>query len=360
METLRSLAAAAAAAAADSMVQVVEAATPHLLQTAVLSLPPRQPRCLPGAKALMCPPPGQPQRPPQRSRKLRLPVRIPMTFPMPQPWILLAELYPHTLRVSSWLLPLLGGYRAFWVQFVFLSLVGKRFTDRIRRPWKIWFFDTSKQGISAVLVHFLNILLSMAFGRWLKVKADPCNWYWINLSLDDTLGIGVQLILLRTLQYVYRSRCVGRPELALTGEYGDPPRCSRWARQLLDWQCLVLLQKVMLCILVVKWTSHVTVVAQFLLGWLDPFPRAKLVVVMVITPLTLNVFALWMADSFLQGDPGSARHEQIEGLVCGSPPHTIGSRDVDPLSAEEEHVVSFQEWKSRDSRVRNQRMRFGT
>mmetsp|Transcript_81403 Transcript_81403/g.263647 ORF Transcript_81403/g.263647 Transcript_81403/m.263647 type:complete len:321 (+) Transcript_81403:114-1076(+) len=253
---------------------------------------------------------------------------------------------------------LLSSSFGWWLQLIlggvcFISLVGKRFTDSVRRPWKVWFFDTSKQVISAFMVHFVNILLSMAFGEWLSADADPCNWYWINLTLDDTLGVGILFVLLRLLQCAYRTRCVGRPELAMTGEYGDPPDVQIFGRQLLDWQALVFVQKCMLATLVVNFTSAVAAVAEALLGWLDPHPRVKLVVVMVVTPLTMNVFALWVADNFLQGDSlKSAEAQARESLVCGTP-SVLGRRGLSParladeeLSGDEsERVMTFQDWK---------------
>jgi len=236
------------------------------------------------------------------------------------------------------------------------SLVGKRFADKVRRPWKVWFFDTSKQGISALVIHFVNILLSMAFGNWLEGDADPCNWYWINLTLDDTLGVGILFILLRILQCVYRMRCVGRPELALSGEYGDPPDVRIFGRQLLDWQVLVIVEKFFLAVPVISFSGTVASVAAALLGWLDPYPRAKLVVVMVVTPLTMNVFALWVADSFLQRDPVQQSEARMRELLVHGTPSVVGRWGglaaypyQGELSGEEsEGVVSFQEWRRRD------------
>merc|ERR1712107_173111 len=126
-----------------------------------------------------------------------------------------------------------------------------------------------KQGTSALVIHIVNILLSMAFGEWLDADADPCNWYWINLTLDDTLGLACQYVLLRTLQCFYRLRCVGRPELALSGEYGDPPSSDIFFRQLLDWQGLVVVQKCLLAAIVINFTDEVAIFAEVLLGWLD-------------------------------------------------------------------------------------------
>ncbi|CAE8631683.1 unnamed protein product, partial [Polarella glacialis] len=144
---------------------------------------------------------------------------------------------------------LLGEWGSFswWLQ-VFLasaclvSLVGKRFTDRVRRPWKVWFFDMAKQGVQAFMTHLLNIVLSTGFVEWLDSDADPCNWYWINMSLDCTLGVGIIFFLLRSLQFTYRMKFVGRPELARCGHYGDPPEFRIFARQLLDWQALTIFE----------------------------------------------------------------------------------------------------------------------
>mmetsp|Transcript_23045 Transcript_23045/g.43316 ORF Transcript_23045/g.43316 Transcript_23045/m.43316 type:complete len:280 (+) Transcript_23045:114-953(+) len=256
---------------------------------------------------------------------------------------------------------LLGKWGSFgwWLQ-VFLgtvcltSLVGKRFTDKVRRPWKVWFFDTAKQGTQALMNHVINIALSMGFGEWLEVDADPCNWYWINMSLDCTLGVAMMFILLRTLQCVYRSKTIARPELARCGHYGEPPDGTIFLRQLLDWQALVLVQKLVLAALVINFRTSLAIFAGAMLGWLDDFPRAKLVVVMVLMPLVLNVFALWTADSFLQASATDNDEVQVrESLVAGVP--AVVGRDVPALQADEEvedSIMSFQEWKRKKSQPR--------
>eukprot|EP00927_Polykrikos_kofoidii_P025342 TRINITY_DN22787_c0_g1_i2.p1 TRINITY_DN22787_c0_g1~~TRINITY_DN22787_c0_g1_i2.p1 ORF type:complete len:390 (+),score=43.55 TRINITY_DN22787_c0_g1_i2:73-1170(+) len=304
------------------------------------------------------------------ARPTNAPPALPLVLPLAAvPWISTSPAPDPGCQLLStsfgwWLQAILGF-------LCFVSLFGKRFTDRVRRPWKIWFFDTSKQGLSALVVHFLNIVLSMAFGEFLSVDADPCNWYWINLTLDDTLGLAIQFILLRSLQCVYRSKFVNRPELALSGEYGDPPDSKIYVRQLLDWQGLIVVQKSFLAVLVVRFTVGVTDVAEVLLGWLDPHPRAKLVIVMVVTPLTMNVFALWVADNFLKSENSLPDDVQArEMLVVGSSTCVVGQRGgrmgksgsrtrdtkaltqttllVDDLSGDEaDRAMSFDEWKQR-------------
>ena len=82
-----------------------------------------------------------------------------------------------------------------------LSLVFKRWRERPRRPLKIWFFDVSKQVFGSVLLHIMNLLLSMlssgdfeAANHAKQVAAqleastgkgpNPCSFYLINLAID--------------------------------------------------------------------------------------------------------------------------------------------------------------------------------
>ena len=44
----------------------------------------------------------------------------------------------------------------------FSVLIIKRFREKPQRPWKIWIFDTSKQLISQLLAHFINLTISIA------------------------------------------------------------------------------------------------------------------------------------------------------------------------------------------------------
>ncbi|NXD02459.1 STIMA regulator, partial [Halcyon senegalensis] len=61
----------------------------------------------------------------------------------------------------------------------------KRFREpkHERRPWRIWFLDTSKQAIGMLFIHFANVYLSDL------TEEDPCSLYLINFLLDATLGM---------------------------------------------------------------------------------------------------------------------------------------------------------------------------
>lgn len=59
-------------------------------------------------------------------------------------------------------------------------LPGKRFCEPLynRRSWETWWYDTSKQGIGALVIHMTNVYLAPLF------QGDPCTWYGrLNYSL---------------------------------------------------------------------------------------------------------------------------------------------------------------------------------
>ncbi len=77
-----------------------------------------------------------------------------------------------------------------------LSLVYKRWRERPRRPWKIWFFDVSKQVLGSVLLHIANLLMSMLSSGQFEItpksnneaySANPCSFYLLNLAIDVRL-----------------------------------------------------------------------------------------------------------------------------------------------------------------------------
>lgn len=52
------------------------------------------------------------------------------------------------------------------------TFTAKRFCEPRfeRRPWIIWFYDTSKQGMGALVIHLANVYLAGQF------QGDPCTW----------------------------------------------------------------------------------------------------------------------------------------------------------------------------------------
>lgn len=74
----------------------------------------------------------------------------------------------------------------------------KRFREppNVRRSWETWWYDTSKQGIGAIIIHLTNVYLAPLF------QGDPCTWYVINFLLDSTIGLLIVFIGIRLCQFL--------------------------------------------------------------------------------------------------------------------------------------------------------------
>ncbi|MBN3292084.1 STIMA regulator, partial [Polypterus senegalus] len=95
----------------------------------------------------------------------------------------------------------------------FSTLMLKRFREPKdeRRPWRIWFYDTSKQAIGALFIHFANVFLSNL------TKEDPCSLYLMNFLLDATLGMLVIWAGVKLVSWIVEYKQV---TLLTFGEYG--------------------------------------------------------------------------------------------------------------------------------------------
>jgi len=90
----------------------------------------------------------------------------------------------------------------------FSVLIIKRLRERPRRPWKIWLFDTSKQLVSQMLAHFINLTISIAL-TYKDSSSDECLWYFITNILDNTLGVLICVLSLKAIENSLRKRGKG-------------------------------------------------------------------------------------------------------------------------------------------------------
>ncbi|KAI2659339.1 Store-operated calcium entry regulator STIMATE [Labeo rohita] len=124
----------------------------------------------------------------------------------------------------------------------------KRFREpkHERRPWRIWFLDTSKQAIGMLFIHFANVYLSDL------TEEDPCSLYLINFLLDATLGMLVIYGGVKAVSAVVEWR---QWDSLRFGEYGEPVQCSAWAGQCALYILIMMFEKVMimLVLLIPQW-----------------------------------------------------------------------------------------------------------
>ncbi|XP_054883309.1 store-operated calcium entry regulator STIMATE-like isoform X1 [Poeciliopsis prolifica] len=163
----------------------------------------------------------------------------------------------------------------------------KRFREpkHERRPWKIWFLDTSKQAIGMLFIHFANVYLSDL------TEEDPCSLYLINFLLDASLGMLLIYAGVKAVSAVVEWR---QWDSLRFGEYGEPVQCTAWLGQCILYILIVMFEKVlmMLVLLIPQWKK---------LALLNPIknPDLELAIVMLIVPFFVNALMFWVVDNFL-------------------------------------------------------------
>eukprot|EP00040_Diaphanoeca_grandis_P023950 m.130997 g.130997 ORF g.130997 m.130997 type:complete len:264 (+) comp29515_c0_seq5:311-1102(+) len=186
---------------------------------------------------------------------------------------------------TGWGLQLLVGLLAF------TTLVVKRQWETPRRPWKVWFFDSSKQGFVAVEIHFINVLLAESMNNH-----DSCTWYFTLSILDSTFGLLTVYWLLRALSWLvakYRLRHLN------SGEYGTPPRVKPWLYQMFAYNLVMLIEKGLCSLLLLIPAVQMT-------GNAILRPAAKLsqtfeyVLALLITPFAISALWFWVVDGFIK------------------------------------------------------------
>ncbi|XP_072174689.1 store-operated calcium entry regulator STIMATE-like [Diadema setosum] len=194
-----------------------------------------------------------------------------------------------------------------FLAFSFLVLKRLREPKDERRPWKIWFFDTSKQAVGTGLIHVINTLLSIV-----SLQGDACTWYIIYFLLDSTAGLFFIYVQVRIAQVIVtRSGC----KSLRFGEYGDPPQYDAWIGQCGVFIIIVIVEKILITLLTLIpfWTE----VAEVLLSPIHN-PRAELTLVMLVIPFIVNTIMFWVVDNFLMGKRSKVKgHSKDGGMPKG-------------------------------------------
>ncbi|KAK2519295.1 store-operated calcium entry regulator STIMATE isoform X2 [Columba livia] len=171
----------------------------------------------------------------------------------------------------------------------FSTLMLKRFKEpkEERRPWRIWFYDTSKQAIGALFIHFANVFLSDL------TEEDPCSLYLINFILDATLGMLLIWLGVKVVSWIVQQK---KSTYLVFGEYGDPPQAAAWIGQCILYLLIMVFEKtvISLVLLIPGWTK----LQQILLGYI-PNPQLELILVMFVVPFIVNAIMFWVVDSLI-------------------------------------------------------------
>ncbi|KAF8622193.1 hypothetical protein AX15_007302 [Amanita polypyramis BW_CC] len=182
---------------------------------------------------------------------------------------------------------------------VIISLIYKRQRERPMRPWKIWLFDVSKQVVGQLFVHSLNVLISDAVSRY--KSGDACVFYFLNILIDTTLGVGLLYVTLHALTTLLSNKLNFKG--FESGVYGDPPSYSYWMRQAAVYVSSLTAMK-FLVLLILIWFPGLFTIGDWLLSWtrIGSGDTFQVVFVMGIFPIIMNILQFWFIDSIVKAD----------------------------------------------------------
>ena len=239
------------------------------------------------------------------------------------------------------------------------SLIAKRaYEYPMRRTWPVWMFDVSKQLIGALGVHVFNVLLSILKtrdddGMMLRsgtngpnpgdeVDDDPCDWYFLNIVLDCTIGVCVLYVVFKYVNLFCKNYL--KMTNIESGEYGgdlNRPSFRAYFKQLAIYFISLMITKFILYGLVecfeqeLIWLTH-----NIILIWLTPYPdEFEIFIVMFVVPIVMNCLQLILIDNFIQNqfthninemlhdETDSVVAKEIEQIMSGQKRASHGSVD---------------------------------
>ncbi|EAR95922.2 vaculolar membrane protein (macronuclear) [Tetrahymena thermophila SB210] len=207
----------------------------------------------------------------------------------------------------------------------FLILIYKRHKERPKRLWKIWTLDNSKQGVSALVAHMLNVLLAVTLSG--ESDLDACNWYFVTVLFDTTLGVFICFIILSIFEKLFdRYHLVkfktGNYFKVIIPDNGSGQKTKKksredesnihllkpivkisycvWLSQLIIWNLIVVISKFFLYGLQSGISPYLQPIISWMFSFLESFVKLKLIIVMVIVPAILNAIQFWIQDNFLK------------------------------------------------------------
>lgn len=92
----------------------------------------------------------------------------------------------------------------------------------------------SKQALGNLLAHLENMLLAMILATVSGGDADECAWYLINYAVDSTMGMILDISLIKLLECWAMRQPINswaRVYIAQSGNYGTPPIWRIWFYQ---------------------------------------------------------------------------------------------------------------------------------
>ena len=168
----------------------------------------------------------------------------------------------------------------------------------------------------------LAILLSNAG------ESDNWEWYFINISVDVFLGVFLWYLMLKGVERIankysfnmlhsgsYLKVNKEKPYIQRESYKGDVKLedidLRNWVVQIWAWGIIIIIVKLILFSFQLLMAPVLEAVSSILIGWLDVYPKVKLIIIMVIVPFILNAFQFWIQDNILR-QPKEVRKNDTE------------------------------------------------
>ncbi|CAE7336095.1 STIMATE [Symbiodinium natans] len=169
--------------------------------------------------------------------------------------------------------------------------------------------DSSKQLIGAAWIHLLNLLFAQQMEKHFeRAGGDECDWYWINIVVDCTLGVATTYMLLQLSSRIIQASLPEQASDFKTGEYrvNGGIDAAKYIKQLAVWLLIVSAMKVGMAVFMAIFHTLLLALARLILTPFASSPNLKLLVAMIATPFCMNALQFWLTDNFIKKQGGAA------------------------------------------------------
>jgi hypothetical protein len=84
-----------------------------------------------------------------------------------------------------------------------------------------------------------------------------------------------------------------------------------WGVQFGIWNLIVAVCKSILFLIELLLNGPLITIGEFLLGWVQPYETAELVLVIIVIPVIMNGLAFWNQDNFLKKPESEGKETQL-------------------------------------------------
>lgn len=229
-------------------------------------------------------------------------------------------------------------------------LLLKRNHEHPRRKFIVWLYDVGKQVIGAVGIHFVNLGVSVLKRKGKEAMREAedddsqCDWYFLNLLLDTTIGVpilwGVFTLLENILLYlkvkniesgnyfsnVEEDETANGDTNALANTENTEntentvkrPKYSAFLKQLAVFTTALALMKMCTYFILDEFENVSYWLANIILGWSDAFPNLQIFLVMFVFPVLLNCFQYFCVDNIIKLPTDSVNYSNVDNFETDS------------------------------------------